>query len=57
MIVQPLNGVPDLLRDQRLMGMLHLNPVRFRLADLLVDLVGDGAGFVPVPPTISTATR
>ena len=46
MIVQPLNGIPDLLRDQRLMGMLHLDPVLFRLAHLLVDLIGNGAGLV-----------
>ena len=46
MVVQPLNGIPDLLGNKRLMGMLYLDPVLFRLAHLLVDFVGDSAGLV-----------
>ncbi len=46
MVVHPLHGVPHILRDQRLVGVLHPNPLAFRFADLLVVFVGDGACLV-----------
>ena len=40
MVVHPLNGIPRFLRDDRLVGILNLDPILFRLADLLMVFVG-----------------
>ena len=45
-VVHPLHRVPHFLRNQRLMGILHPNPLALRLADLLVVFVGDGSRLV-----------
>ena len=46
MVVHPLYRVPYILRDQRLVGVLHPDPLALRLADLLVVFVGDRARLV-----------
>ena len=45
-VVHPLHGVPRLLRNQRLVGVFHLDPFGFRFADLLVVFVGHCPGLV-----------
>ena len=45
-VVHPLHRVPHILRNQRLVGVLHPNPFALRFADLLVVLVGDRARLV-----------